>query len=265
MFSKFLGISLNPWDPYNASVYPLLIVGNAVANDVMLMLLLDERAAGDLIEPWGQRTADDGTESVHVGVRIGAVGLHVMTTASDAVTANDPVGYRAHCVSAFVPAIPLHRLGNYPLDEIRFGLAHLQRVALGAHHYVVDERVTGNRRADRPIAVLDRRAVGAVHLAADSHYASVQHGATELPEQHQLYDELGQRGAYAQIHALERRTLQALLQIDVHHVQPVVTVYGRQVGQALRQGRLKEQTIENDVYNTLVRNTLLFTVFGILE
>jgi len=112
------------------------------------------------------------------------------------------------------------------LDETAFAAADLQRVTLGVQHDVVDERVTRDRHADHPFVVLDRRAVRPVHLAADRQHAGVQHGAAELPQQHQLHDELGQHGTSGQVHALERRTFQTLLQIDMDHVQSVVTVLG---------------------------------------
>jgi len=133
---------------------------------------------------------------------------------------------------------PFHRLVKY----LKAGVSHersvKQRVALGAHHSVVHERVTGGRRADCQVAVLDSRVGCTVHGPSDRHHVAFQHCAAELPEQHQLHSELGERGTLVQAHALERRKLQHIFQVDVHHVQPVDAVLGRQVDKTRQQRHL---------------------------
>lgn len=95
----------------------------------------------------------------------------------------------------------------------------------GARHRVVHDRVTRDRRADRPVVVLDRGAGGPEHVA-DRHHAGVQHGAAKLPEHRQPHRERREPGAVAQVHASERRARQTLFQAHVHHVQPVLAVRG---------------------------------------
>lgn len=190
-------------------------------------------------EQRSQWPADHGTEAVHVrvGVGHGAVRLHVVAVAADhAAAAHDPVGHGPRVGRAPAP------LGHRLFDDVARGVGRehpvAQRVRLGARHHVIHELVARDRRAYGPAAVLHRRARGSVHLSADRHRAVVQHGTAELPEHHQLHRELGEPGALTQVHALERRAVQALLQVDVHHVQPAVAVRAPQAGQAGRQRHL---------------------------
>lgn len=135
---------------------------------------------------------------------------------------------------------PFHRL----IKDLEAGVGHersvKQRVALGAHHSVVHKWVTGGRRADGQVVVLDSRVVCTVHGPSDRHHVAFQHCTTELPEQHQLHSELGESRTFVETHALERRKLQHIFQVDVQHVQPVDTILGRQVNKARQQRYLRQ-------------------------
>jgi len=109
----------------------------------------------------------------------------------DAVTAHDSVCHVPYIVGTSRAPVSFHRLGYYLVNEIRARQAELQRVALGAQHGVVDERVARDRRAGHPNAELDCGAIRAVHLIAYRHQTGVHRGAAELPEQHQLHDVIG--------------------------------------------------------------------------
>lgn len=157
--------------------------------------------------------------------------LYVIAMATDlAVTTHHTVNYTPDVTDT--TARPFHRL----FEDLEAGVGHersvKQRVALSAHHSVVHERVTSSRRADGQVVVLDSRIIRTVHGLSDSHHVTIQHSATKLPEQHQLHSELGERGPLVKTHALKRRILQHIVQVDVHHVQPVVAVLGRQIDKA---------------------------------
>lgn len=177
-------------------------------------------------------------------VCVGRVCVEVITTVvkhSAAVVAHDSFG---HGPGLFVTD-PLDRLLHYFPNgfsvERRLVAQHRHEIP-DAHHRVVYERVTGDRRADDgPVAVFDRSVaanggrIRSVQLAAKRHHARVQHRAAELPEQRQLHGEPGQQRMRAQIRALERRTLQTLFQADVPHFQSVIAVGADEIAQASGQ------------------------------
>jgi len=150
----------------------------------------------------------------------------------------------AHHTVAHTPDVvgaaprPFHRLFEDPEAGVSHERSVKQRVALGAHHGVVHERVTGGRRADGQVAVLDSGAGRTVHGPSDRHQVAVQHSAAKLPEQHQLHGKLGERGTLVEAHGLERRKLQHIVKVDVYHVQPMVSVLVRQVDKNRQQRHL---------------------------
>lgn len=160
--------------------------------------------------------------------------LYVMAVSADrAVPAHHIVTHTTDVTDA-APR-PFHSL----FKDFKTGISHersvKQSIALGTHHSVVHERVTGDRQADGQVTILDSRVGRTVHRPSNCHHVAVQQSAAELPEQHQLHSELGERGTLVEAHGLERRKLQHIVQVDVHHIQPVVAVLVRQVDEDRQQ------------------------------
>lgn len=162
-----------------------------------------------------------GTE-VAIGVGAAFTGrFYVVTRVIGGPAAHDPTRHGpglvfvAHAIGSFHRQVP-HGFGPERPVLLLFGRA--RRVALGVHHRVENERVARSRYADRPVAVLDSRAVGPVHTVADRHHARVQHGTAKLPEHRQLHREPGQLGPPSQVlqRVAERRTCQTSVQPDLH-------------------------------------------------
>jgi len=147
----------------------------------------------------------------------------------------------AHYIVTHTPNVtdaaprPFHSLFKDFKARISHERSVKQSVALGAHHSVVHERVTGDRRADGQVAILDSRVGRTVYGPSDCHHVAIQHSTTKLPEQHQLHSEFGERGTLVEAHGLERRKLQHIIQVDVHHVQSVVAVLVCQVDEDRQQ------------------------------
>jgi len=177
---------------------------------------------------------DSGAVAVN---QVGIGSLYVVAGTADlAVPTHHAVAYTPNVT--ITASRPFHRF----VKDLEAGVSHersvKQRVAFGAHHSVVHEWVTGGRRADCQVAVLDSRVGCTVHGPSDRHHVAFQNSTAELPEQHQLHSELSECGTLVQAHALERRKLQHVFQFDVHHVQPVDAVLGCQVDKDRQQRHL---------------------------